>query len=295
MKPSLFRAPPPMPVAWDAPPLPDGRIVTAADRGEHFVRWLPGRPGEPTVLLLHGWSATADLNWWTTFPALERDGLAVVAPDLLGHGRGPQRDAEFSFEAVADDLAALVATAGLGPVIAVGYSMGAAIACTLADRHPDAVTGIVVAGFGDRLRPLDRVLHPVHGRVLARSRRTGARRLNHLLVDRAVARRPDLERHRGWLVAELQRGNPRLLQGAARALARFDIARLAPLPVPSAAVVTTKDHLVPVARQQALAHALHAPVHRVEGDHDAPVLAAAFPDAILSAIREVEARRPVGV
>ena len=43
----------------EVPPLPPGRIVTIANGGEVFVRDIPGPPSAPTLVLLHGWMATA--------------------------------------------------------------------------------------------------------------------------------------------------------------------------------------------------------------------------------------------
>ena len=39
------------------------------------------------MLLLHGWTANSDLNWFTSFDALSRH-FGVVAIDHRGHGRG---------------------------------------------------------------------------------------------------------------------------------------------------------------------------------------------------------------
>jgi len=48
-----------------APPfLATGRAVTLPGRGTTFVREVAGPPGAPTVMLLHGWTATAGLNWF---------------------------------------------------------------------------------------------------------------------------------------------------------------------------------------------------------------------------------------
>ncbi|MET0577730.1 MAG: hypothetical protein ABW122_03670, partial [Ilumatobacteraceae bacterium] len=44
------------------PALPPGRHVWLAGRGRTFVREVAGPPGAPVVMLLHGWTATADLN-----------------------------------------------------------------------------------------------------------------------------------------------------------------------------------------------------------------------------------------
>jgi pimeloyl-ACP methyl ester carboxylesterase len=47
-----------------------GHDVELPGRGRTFVREVAGPPGAPTVILLHGWTATADLNWFTCFAPL---------------------------------------------------------------------------------------------------------------------------------------------------------------------------------------------------------------------------------
>src|SRR5215831_17440582 len=106
--------------------LPEGRFLDLPGRGTSFVRVAKGPDGAPTVLLLHGLMATADLNWSLAVPALARR-FHVVAPDLRGHGRGP-RTKRFSADECADDLAALVNTLEAGRVIVVGYSLGGLVA-----------------------------------------------------------------------------------------------------------------------------------------------------------------------
>ncbi len=47
-------------------------------------------PDAPTVLLLHGWTVSADLNWCRTYGPLARR-ARVVAWDQRGHGSGGLR------------------------------------------------------------------------------------------------------------------------------------------------------------------------------------------------------------
>jgi 3-oxoadipate enol-lactonase len=123
--------------------MPEGRLVELPGRGTAFVRIAEGPAGAPTVLLVHGLFATADLNWSLAVPALAAH-FRVVAPDLRGHGRGlPTR--RFTGEECADDLAAIVRTLGLGPVIVVGYSIGGLVAQVFVQRHPELVMGIVLS------------------------------------------------------------------------------------------------------------------------------------------------------
>ena len=47
--------------------LPPGRLIDIPDRGQTFIREVQGPANAPTLILLHGWTATADLNWFTCF------------------------------------------------------------------------------------------------------------------------------------------------------------------------------------------------------------------------------------
>ena len=85
------------------PTLPPGRPVHLPGRGDTFVRESSGPVGAPTVVLLHGWTATADLNWHHSFETLARH-YRVIAVDHRGHGRGLRTDGAFSLTECADDL-----------------------------------------------------------------------------------------------------------------------------------------------------------------------------------------------
>ncbi len=78
------------PIFPQPPPLPRGRDVELPGRGTTFVREVPaprGRRRAPTVVLLHGWTVTADLNFFRCFGPLGTM-YRVVALDQRGHGRG---------------------------------------------------------------------------------------------------------------------------------------------------------------------------------------------------------------
>jgi 3-oxoadipate enol-lactonase len=53
---------------WNPEPpvkLPPARTVVVPERGEVFLRDTGGEG--PPVLLLHGWTASADLNWYAQY------------------------------------------------------------------------------------------------------------------------------------------------------------------------------------------------------------------------------------
>ncbi len=116
------------------PACPPGRVMNLPGRGEVFVRDSGGAPANPVVLLLHGWTASADLNFFPVYACLA-ESYRVIALDLRGHGRGMRSIAPFSLEDCADDAAALLEQLGAGRVIVVGYSMGGPVGLLLARRH----------------------------------------------------------------------------------------------------------------------------------------------------------------
>lgn len=100
------------------------------------------------ILLLHGAYMTgANVGPLLTGLAADRQ---VIAPDLQAHGRTADIDRPITYEALADDCAALLDHLGIARVDAVGYSMGGATVLQLAIRHPDRVRAIVPISAGYR-------------------------------------------------------------------------------------------------------------------------------------------------
>lgn len=281
------------------PPLPPGRALVLPGRGEVFFRHHPGgreaHPGAPLVVLLHGWTASADLQWFTAYDALGAR-FPFVAIDHRGHGRGLRSEQAFTLEDAADDAAALVRALGGERVVLVGYSMGGPIALLVAQRHPDLVAGLVLAAtsleFSDsRVDRLRWRSLPVFESTL-RSR--VARWFTNKVIVRQLSSSPSLDRWVPWLVAETRRGDPAAIADAGRALARFDARPWAgALGVPTTVVLTTADTLVVPRRQWALATALQAEVFELDSDHQAGWRAPeAFAEALRRAVDATAARVP---
>jgi len=251
----VAQAEPPLP-----PPLPPGRFVYVPGRGEMMVRELaPEREtGAPTILLLHGWTLCADLNWFAMYAAAARHGR-VLAMDVRGHGRGLRSEQRFTLEAAADDAAALLEELGAGPAIVVGYSMGGSIGLLMWRRHPESVAGLILQSTALQWRAA------LHERVLWNSMagleyvlRFG---VPHGLTERylrsAAEQNPDLRPVLPWLKAEALRGNPSDLAAAGRGLSAFDARSYAPMvDVPSVVIVSKRDRLIWAGRQRELADAI---------------------------------------
>ena len=144
-----------LPLGWPAMPrspwppdpptqMPPARTVAVPGRGEFFLRDTGG--DGPAVMLLHGWMATADLNWHGAYGDLSDAGYRVLAIDHRGHGRGLRPLVPFRLSDCAGDAAAVLHELELAPAIVVGYSMGGAIAQLVAHEHPDAVRGLILSG-----------------------------------------------------------------------------------------------------------------------------------------------------
>ena len=252
------------------PWLPPGHTMVLPGRGEVFYRYhRHANPAAPTLLLLHGWTASADLQFFTAYEALAEH-YSFVAIDHRGHGRGLRSPAKFELADVADDAALLIEQLGVGPVITVGYSMGGPISLLLTQRHPQLVRALVVqatalewrAKWYERLEwKTVHVMGPVlRSSMFPRWMRWGIRRLlgpNH-----------PLEQYVPWLACELSRNDTFSLVHAGQSLSRYDARVFASaLGKPAASMVTTRDRLVKPRKQRALADALNAFVVEVPDDH----------------------------
>jgi pimeloyl-ACP methyl ester carboxylesterase len=249
-------------------------VTRLPGRGEIFYRHhRHPDPAAPTLLLLHGWTASADLQFFTAYATLAA-GYSFVAVDHRGHGRGI-RDARhpFQLEDAADDAAALVEQLGLGPVIVVGYSMGGPIALHLWHRHRPLVSGAVLEATALEWRSTwsDRMKWRTLGLLGAVLRAWWYPRSVRLGLRRLAKGSPTLDPWLPWLEAEVHRNEVRSVVQAGRALAAYDARPWAgSIDVPVGLLLTTGDRLVKPAKQQALARTVKAEVLEVAGDHLSP-------------------------
>lgn len=97
--------------------------------------------GEPLVLL-HGGVGAIEM-FGEVLPALAENRRAI-AVDLQAHGRTADVERPLTYEAMADDVAALIEHLGLEQADVMGYSVGGGIALQTAVRHPGVVRKLVV-------------------------------------------------------------------------------------------------------------------------------------------------------
>ena len=292
---------------------PTARLVCVNGVKPIWLWEVPGPPDAPALILLHGWMATAALNWYGSLDYLGRY-FRVVAPNLRGHGRGGQQSMVFTVEGCADDMAALIRDLGLQGVIVVGYSMGGAVAQVLARRHPDLLGGMVLCAtamsFARRLRARPIVF--VAGKAAATTARRWPQQAGAFLRwrlqrhDRTTARRRSRSRdlalgrgsspgvgedgsgqprHPQWALGERALSDLAAMVEAGAALNAYDSSRWIPtLDVPAAVIVTSRDQMVPPSRQEAMAALLPgARRYVVDAEHDAVV---AVPDVFLPVLAQ---------
>ena len=97
--------------------------------------------GDP-VVLLHGSFMTITNNWTRWIGELSKT-RKVIAVEMQGHGRTADIDREFSYEHLADDVAALLDHLKIPSADLIGYSMGGGVAMRCAIRHPEKVRKVV--------------------------------------------------------------------------------------------------------------------------------------------------------
>jgi 3-oxoadipate enol-lactonase len=236
--------------------MPPAHTLIAPGRGELFLRDSGG--DGPPVMLLHGWTATADLNWCGAYGDLAQAGYRVLAIDHRGHGRGLRPLSPFRLTDCAGDAAAALRALDLAPALVVGYSMGGAIAQLIARDHPDVVAGLVLSGTAQHWQDAEtrRAFKAlgVAGFALSVAPRATWRAGLHRV---GMSDSPQT----AWVLSEMMRHSVPDIVEAGRELGRFDSRPwLRRLPIPSAVVLTTRDEAVAPHKQRELAVALEAEV-----------------------------------
>lgn len=257
------------------PPLPLGRRVELPGRGTTFFREVEGPPGAPTLLLLHGWIASAGLNWFQVYEALGQH-YRIIAPDLRGHGRGIRALRRFRLADCADDAAALLDEIDAGPVIAVGYSMGGPVSQLLWKRHPDKVQGLVLAATGHSFVKGGRERYVFTSTMATLAATTRLGQLAAFVPSRSAQAMLPVPQGRGrpgsiqrWAAAEMRRHDPRALMEAGHAIGTYDASRwIGRIDVPTTVLVTTGDRAIQPATQLAMARSIPgSEIHLADAGH----------------------------
>jgi 3-oxoadipate enol-lactonase len=275
-----------------APDLPPGAAMHLPGRGTTFVRTLEGPPGAPTVMLLHGWTATADLNWFTSYKSLAEQ-FRVVALDHRGHGRGIRSRKVFKLEDCADDAVAVCDVMGIEHFIPVGYSMGGPVAQLIWKRHRQRTAGLVLCATSAYFSTSreERLGFLGLSGLAAVARLTPLQARVWLTEQFYLQRKAD--QWEPWALDQASTHDWRAILEAGRAIGNFSSRDwISEIDVPTSTLITMRDRVVPVRRQVRLFEAIaDAEAFRVDGDHDACVAnAKQFVPTLLRACRSVVER-----
>ena len=103
-----------------------------------------GTPTGKTAVVLHG-KNFCSATWEQTIRALSGDGYRVIAPDQIGFCKStkPERY-QYSFQALAENTHALLASLGIKDVVLIGHSTGGMLAARYALMHPKEVSALVL-------------------------------------------------------------------------------------------------------------------------------------------------------
>jgi 3-oxoadipate enol-lactonase len=275
---------------------PVTRLVELPGRGTTRVWECAGPRGAETLVLIHGATFTAELNWREVFAPLGRH-FRIVAADLRGHGDGIRTGSRFRLEDCADDVAALAGVLGIGRFAAVGYSMGGMVAQLLYRRHAALVSGLVLCSTACDVRgsPAEQLAALAAPAVAAGLQWNPVLHLVSAEVFGAVLLGGVDDPATGiWARAQLSRTTLATAVSAIWAVCEFTSSSwISQVDVPTAVVITTRDHIVPPGRQLELARAVPgASVHEVDAGHGACVNAPQlFARALLEACWSVESGR----
>lgn len=117
-------------------------------QGKHvhmaYIDVKPAKANGRTVVLLHGKNFCAG-TWESTITALSDAGYQVVAPDQIGFCKSSKpRAYQYTFQQLANNTHALLASLGIQQAIVIGHSTGGMLATRYALMYPTEVSRLVM-------------------------------------------------------------------------------------------------------------------------------------------------------
>jgi pimeloyl-ACP methyl ester carboxylesterase len=148
----------------------NGRSMSGNSSGEQPSILVTDEEGAgPPLLFLHALGASG--RYWRGGLGALPDRYRCLMPDLLGFGRSPKPDRDYTVD---DHLAALQGTllrlrTARDPLVIVGHSLGAILAAEYAARYPTGVAGLILLGLPRYASKAEAVAYiSEHGQWMAR-------------------------------------------------------------------------------------------------------------------------------
>ena len=127
----------------------DGRFIDVNGL-QTYVRER-GTPGEPVVLLMHGWGGST-FSWREQIDVLDEAGYRVIAFDRPPYGLSQKTgDLPLTQTQQADFTIAVMDALDLPSAVLVGHSMGGGVIGYVAARYPDRVERLVFVDGAPRI------------------------------------------------------------------------------------------------------------------------------------------------
>ena len=103
-----------------------------------------GTPGDPVIVLAHGWPESSH-SWRHQIDPLVEAGWRVLVPDQRGYSSSsaPREVEAYGSDLLSADLIALLDDVGARTATFVGHDWGALVVWDLARLHPDRVAGLI--------------------------------------------------------------------------------------------------------------------------------------------------------
>jgi pimeloyl-ACP methyl ester carboxylesterase len=117
--------------------------VTIDDATIYYQAYGEEYPNQVPIVLIHGATNDGQSDWGSIAPELARR-YRVFAPDCRGHGRSSNPRMSYSFQELADDVAAFVRAIGYERAHIIGHSNGGNVALVTLMEHPEIVQTAVL-------------------------------------------------------------------------------------------------------------------------------------------------------
>jgi pimeloyl-ACP methyl ester carboxylesterase len=109
----------------------------------HYFEMGPTGGGGTPLMLVHGLGARGE-DWGAMMPRLAAKGFHVYVPDLLGYGRSPKPDVDYSISLEEQTVVQFMQVMHVPRADVGGWSMGGWIAMKLAIDHPEMVDRLAI-------------------------------------------------------------------------------------------------------------------------------------------------------
>ena len=192
-----------------------------------------GKKDNPTIIFIHG-SGGSSATWFMQLRGLSEN-YNVVAIDLNGHGKSPDRGEENTTESYLADIEEVVKQYNK-PVIG-GHSMGGMLAQLFALRYPDLIGGIILVGTGAKLRVASFIFEAIDNNFDEYVEGAG----NFMFYEDASKELIEASKH------EIRKCNPKIVRRDFAACNEFDIMeKISEISVPTLIIVGEQDIMTPV-------------------------------------------------